>query len=175
MAAWGAAGPGPEPENEPENKNKHKHEFEYAYEYAYEYTSDEYADEHPRDDGLEPDRAAGQAAAREAVRTAEQIVGDAWINRLLLIEHETEATLGIRARLRDQAAERVHTVRRADDPGALLRARLGLEHADRQWGQAVAAYELAREILTDELARWSHATASRAQQAWTDRSAAGRR
>lgn len=162
MAAWGAAGPGPEPEPE------YEFDYEYASDYEYEY-------QYPREDGREPDRAAAGAAGREAVRTAEQTVGDAWINRLLLIEHETETTLGIRARLRDQAAERVHAVHRADGPGALLRAQIGLEHADQEWSRAVAAYELAREILTDELALWSHATASRAQQAWTDRSAAGRR
>lgn len=119
--------------------------------------------------------AAAAAAAREAIRTAEQTVGDAWIGRLLLTESEAEAAVAVRTRLREQAAARVFQAQRAGDLNALVRAQLDLEFADRAWSQAVEGYELARRKLSDELALWSEATANRVGQAWADRSAAGRR
>jgi hypothetical protein len=126
-------------------------------------------------DGDAAGRDSAGAAARAAVRMAEQTVGDAWIGRLLLTEDEAETALDTRARLREQAAERVRGAQRAGDPAALARAQLELEHADRAWGQAVDGYERAHGVLTEEVALWTRATASRVRQAWADRSAAGRR
>jgi hypothetical protein len=119
--------------------------------------------------------ATAAAAAREAIRTAEQTVGDAWIGRLLLTESEAEATVAVRTRLRERALGRVREAQRAGDLSTLVRAQLDLEFADRAWSRAVEEYELARRKLNDELALWSEATANRVGQAWADRSAAGRR
>jgi hypothetical protein len=115
------------------------------------------------------------AAGREAVRAAEQTVGDAWIGRLLLAESETEAALGVRTRLRERAAGRLREAQRAGDLNDLVRAQIELEFADRAWGRAAEEYEHARSRLTAELALWSEATATRVGQAWADRSSAGRR
>lgn len=115
------------------------------------------------------------AAAREAVRTAEQTVSDAWLGRLLLAESEAEATVGACARTRQRAAERVRSAQRTGDLVALTRSQTDLEHADRAWGGSLAVYEHARAKLAHELERWADGTARRVREAWADRSIAGRR
>jgi hypothetical protein len=115
------------------------------------------------------------AARREAVRTAEQTVNDAWIGQLLLAEAESEATAGACARVRDRAVDRVRSAQCSGDLVALVQAQSELERADRVCEHAALAYDDARDRLARELADWTDATAQRARQAWADRPAAGHR
>lgn len=127
----------------------------------------------PERDGTGRERA--EALGRDAVRRAEQAVGDAWIGHLLLAEAESEATVGACSRVRDRVAERVRAAQRSGDLHALVRSQEDLERADRAWGHALDVYDGARARLAHELALWTDATASRARQAWADRPAVGRR
>ena len=115
------------------------------------------------------------AAAREAVRSAEQTVSDAWLGRLLLAESEAEATVGACTRARQRAAERVRSAQQTGDLNALTRSQTDLEHADRAWGGSLDAFERARTKLADELESWAAGTARRVREAWADRAIAGRR
>lgn len=111
---------------------------------------------------------------REAVRTAEQTVSDAWIGRLLLAESEAEAVVGACARARERAAVKVRAAQQTGDLSGLARSQTDLERADAAWGQALAAHEHASGRLSRELAAWSESTAHRVRQALSDRSGAGR-
>lgn len=110
---------------------------------------------------------------REAVRTAEQTVSDAWIGRLLLAESEAEAVVGACARERERAVAKVRTAQQNGDLPGLARWQTDLEQADAAWGRALAAHERASGTLTRELAAWSESTAHRVRQALSDRSGAG--
>lgn len=110
----------------------------------------------------------GSAADREAVRTAEQNVSDAWIGRLLLAESETEAAVGACARVRERAAGQVRAAQRNRDLAGLVRSQAALENADAAWGRALETHECARGRLVRELAAWSEATARRLRQARAD-------
>lgn len=127
----------------------------------------------PERDGSGRERA--EALGRDAVRRAEQTVGDAWIGQLLLAEAESEATVGACSRVRDRVAERVRAAQRSGDLSALVRSQADLERADQAWSRAVHVYDGARERLARELALWTDATARRARQAWADRPSVGRR
>lgn len=127
----------------------------------------------PGRDGSGRERA--EALGRDAVRRAEQTVGDAWIGQLLLAEAECEATVSACSRVRDRVAERVRAAQRSGDLPALVRSQADLERADRAWGRALDVYDSARDRLEHELALWTDATAGRARQAWADRPAVGRR
>lgn len=111
---------------------------------------------------------------REAVRTAEQTVSDAWIGRLLLAESEAEAVVGACARARERAAAQVRTAQQSGDLPGLARSQTDLEQAHAAWGQALAAHEHASGRLSRELATWSESTAHRVRQALSERSGAGR-
>ncbi|GAA1987117.1 hypothetical protein [Catenulispora subtropica] len=121
-------------------------------------------------DAWEADEGSGGAADREAVRTAEQTVHDAWLGQLLLAEAESEATMAASTRVRHRVAERVRDAQRSGDLVSLARSQAELEHADRACGRALGEYAEARDQLARELAEWTDATAGRARQAWCDRS-----
>lgn len=118
---------------------------------------------------------AAGAAEREAVRSAEQTVSDAWIGKLLLAESEAEAVVGACVRARERAAGRVRAAQEAGDPAGLARSQCDLEVADAGWGQALAAHKHAHTRLTRELSRWSQSTAHRVRQALADQPGARRR
>lgn len=122
---------------------------------------------------MEAGDAAG-AADREAVRTAEQTVSDAWIGRLLMDESEAEAVVGACARARERAAGRVRAAQQAGDLAGLAQSQSELETADDGWRRARAIHEQAHSRLARELAMWSQCTAHRVRQALADR-AGGRR
>lgn len=120
-------------------------------------------------------RDADGAARRQAVRTAEQTVADAWIGQLLLAENEAQVAVGASTRVRNRVAAQVRAAQRAGDLDALVRSQSALERADRACGRALEEYARARNQLSDQLTEWACATQRRIRQAQADRSGAGRR
>jgi hypothetical protein len=154
VAAWNTFGPDPEPESESEAELES--DSNSSSDSDSSSSSDSGSDSEPTSD-------------REAVRTAEQAVNDAWIGRLLVAESQAEAVLGACVRTRERAAGRVRAARRSGDPAALARAQTDLRTADTGCGRAWEAHEAAGAELVRELRVWSRSTASRVRQTLTER------
>ena len=152
MDAWNTFGPDPEPESESGSEA--------------ELESDSNSNS---DSDSSSDSDSEATSDREAVRTAEQAVSDAWIGRLLVAESQAEAVLGACVRTRERAAGRVQAAWRSGDHAALAQAQTDLRTADTGCGRAWEAHEAAGAELVRELRVWSRSTASRVRQTLAER------
>jgi hypothetical protein len=112
---------------------------------------------------------SGNAAAqREAVRSAEQTVADAWIGQLLLAEAEAEAVVSVCDRKRQLAVEQIRIARRAGDISALAQAQSAFHRAAADCDESLQDFHHAGTRLAEHLTDWACFTQRRISQRQAD-------
>ena len=122
---------------------------------------------------METSRDGHGADERAAVRSAEQAVSDAWIGQLLVAEYDAHVTVDICTRIWSRLVYLLCVAHQVPYPSTLPETRRRLDSAERACAVALDMYSDSRELLTEQLEKWLHASRMRYREAQADRRVIG--
>lgn len=114
-------------------------------------------------------RTAGQVAAREAVRRAEEIVGAAWMAGLLEAEEQAATAHRICTHMRDTAYEVYRSAQDTRDTDRLAASYRELAASQQALGRIRDRHEGLQAFAARERAAWAEAERTRALELLADR------
>jgi hypothetical protein len=114
-------------------------------------------------------RVAGQVAAREAVRTAEEIVGTAWMAGLQEAEGQAATACRICTHMRDTAYEVYRSAQAARDTDSLTASYRELAASQDALSRIRDRHDGLRAFAARERTAWAEAERTRALEVLADR------
>jgi len=110
------------------------------------------------DPGVRYTQTLADVVGREAIRSAEQIVGAAWISDLLDAEQEALTAVQACVHMRDGMLGTIRDTQEAGDPRAIAAARKELTAMDEALATRRSHHSDVRQLVAQELEEWASAT-----------------